>query len=586
MSYATPHGPPLWVFKRDGRLVPFEADRISRALFAATESLGRPDAFLARELADGVVHFLCVDGECLTPTTAEVGELVVKVVRELGHPEVAEAVAEYAHRRTQQRGQLDAIPQTDEKRAEQGDLSVTWSGREMTVRFPQGRAELPPLGEVLAACKRGYSLRAVFTRDLIAAQDEGLLTITGLDAPDELAACFVGPPLRPGASLAATIQEAQRLAAEFVVLDSPEYLMPSAGELPSTEELVQELHRALQGSRLRVVVNLNTSAPPSWADELAEGPLFIAQRRPNHSDSLSAHSWSLLQWLGASERVRVDWHLGERDFAAGREENLVRLARLALEGADLGFVFDRSRRPLLLAEGVDRQHPAVLLTVGVNLPKLAENAGVQGDPEKFLSKLGSLARLALSAAVQKREYLRRQARARQRRSTGGLAITSGFLLDRSHLVVAPIGIDTVVTSLVQRGLCSGGAALELGRRIVGRLREVLRQDGRAAQMETCIDGPWAFQLNETDQMPSSAQVAGLTPWDSTASIKAQLRAGGVLHAAAEAGTLALFLPEDHPPSAEQAAEWLRTAWQHSDICRIHFIRSCSAPRQLTMEPGS
>ena len=42
--------PPAWVQKRDGRLEPFDADKISRALFAASESLGRPDAFLAREL--------------------------------------------------------------------------------------------------------------------------------------------------------------------------------------------------------------------------------------------------------------------------------------------------------------------------------------------------------------------------------------------------------------------------------------------------------------------------------------------------------------------------------------------------------
>ena len=32
--------PPAWVHKRDGRLVPFEPDKISRSLFAATETLG------------------------------------------------------------------------------------------------------------------------------------------------------------------------------------------------------------------------------------------------------------------------------------------------------------------------------------------------------------------------------------------------------------------------------------------------------------------------------------------------------------------------------------------------------------------
>src|SRR5262252_5440759 len=93
--------PPAWVHKRDGRLMPFEADKISRSLFAATEALGRPDAFLARELADGVVHFLAEEDSGDTPTTAAIAELVVKVVRELGQPALAEAFAAFDKRRAQ-----------------------------------------------------------------------------------------------------------------------------------------------------------------------------------------------------------------------------------------------------------------------------------------------------------------------------------------------------------------------------------------------------------------------------------------------------------------------------------------------------
>src|SRR5205807_5391990 len=92
-------GPPAWVYKRDGRLVPFEADKISRSLFAATESLGQPDAFLARELTDGVVHFLTTEAEGSTPSTAQIGELVVKVVRELGQPSLAEAFAKHGRQK-------------------------------------------------------------------------------------------------------------------------------------------------------------------------------------------------------------------------------------------------------------------------------------------------------------------------------------------------------------------------------------------------------------------------------------------------------------------------------------------------------
>src|SRR4051812_39273556 len=89
-----------WVRKRHGGLAPFEADRISRALFAATEALGRPNAFLARELTDGVVHFLA-DEAGSVPTTEQIGEAVVTVVRELGHPALARVFADEAARRRQ-----------------------------------------------------------------------------------------------------------------------------------------------------------------------------------------------------------------------------------------------------------------------------------------------------------------------------------------------------------------------------------------------------------------------------------------------------------------------------------------------------
>jgi hypothetical protein len=270
-----------------------------------------------------------------------------------------------------------------------------------------------------------------------------------------------------------------------------------------------------------------------------------------------------------TERLRVDWHLGERDFLPAGRDRLLRVARRALEGAELGFVFDRPRRPVALAEGLDRQHPAVLLRAGLNLPGLAGQPGMADDAERFLQRLGSLARLALSAAVQKRDHLRRQERARR------IPFSSGFLLDKARLVVAPLGLDAVVTALAGRGPCAGGAALELGRRIVARLREVLRSDGRAAQMDTCLDGPFAFALD--GGVPEGKTVAGLTPWDAAAPVKAQLRAGGVLHGAAEHGTLALFVAEG--PTPEALAEWLRLAWQ-GEVVRLRVVRPAPAQRQL------
>jgi hypothetical protein len=173
--------------------------------------------------------------------------------------------------------------------------------------------------------------------------------------------------------------------------------------------------------------------------------------------------------------------------------------------------------------------------------------------------------------VQKRDFLRRLEKARPPAPGEGPAVTSGFLLDRARLVVAPLGLDHVVQAFGERALCAGGAALDLGRQILLRLRDVLRQDGRAAQMDTCLDGPFSFRLDDAPG-EGAGSVAGLTPWGPAAPVKAQLRAGGVLHGVAEHGTLALFLPAEDPPVPEILADWLRSAWQQTDLVRLRLLR--------------
>jgi hypothetical protein len=585
--YDTPSPqPPAWVSKRDGQLEPFEADKISRALFAAAEELGRPDAFLARELADGVVHFLTVESEGDTPTTEQIAELVVKIVRELGQPALAEAFARFGDQRRR------AVPRTGSTETERPrPASPAAPPDEVVLRFsPQ-----TPLSEVLPACVRGYTLQTVFTRDLVSAQADGLLTLTGLESPAELAGCLLGPPFDPRAGVFSAIEDMRRFAGRFVVLDGPEHLLAADGQ-PSTRDFVRDLAIGLRLTGLHGIVNLNSAAPPSWAGDLAEGPLFAGQRRASHDEQLHRLADELLLELlhsaypiRCADLLRIDWHLAERDFGAepARRERLLRLARLTLDSAPLGFVFDRPRRPVALAEGVDRQHPAVLLTVGLHLPRLALQSGIDGDPGKFLTKLGSLARLALSAGVQKREYLRRLERGRSRTEADGPALTSGFLLDRASLMVAPLGLDAVVYSFLKKGLSAGGAALDFGKQIVQRLRDVLRQDGRNAHLDTCVDGPFHFRLPETTFTPTSEepaveQVAGLSPWDATAVLKSQLRSAGVLHGVAEHGTLALFISEERPPSPEEVADWLQTAWRQTDVVRLRLIRPAVGRRQLTL----
>ena len=89
-----PVAPPELVRLPAGGTEPFEPERIARSLFAAAERIGAADPFLARELTEGVVHFLAAecDGRPATPT--QIAEVVAKVIRELGHPALAKAFEE------------------------------------------------------------------------------------------------------------------------------------------------------------------------------------------------------------------------------------------------------------------------------------------------------------------------------------------------------------------------------------------------------------------------------------------------------------------------------------------------------------
>lgn len=513
--------PPARVCKRDGSLTAFDADRISRSLFAATERSGRADAFLARELADSVVHFLSLDSAGETPSTARIAEVVEQVLEQLGQVELARV---YRARPGRGEGSLAAL-----------------------------RA---------AAAAREQSLIGLYTRDLAAAADEGLLVLTGQDAPDELAGCVLGGAVPLGDDLPTALARCRRLVGGLVALDGLEHL---PGEPLA---LAAALADGLQRTRLTGVVNLNVATPPAWAGSLAAGPLFAAApgldeaRRRARADALLA---ALLPRIGP--RLRIDWHLSADDLAADRAR-LLAVLEAARTGA-LALVCDRPRRAVALAEGLDRRHPATLLLVGLNLPLLARQPGMLADPERYLQRLGSLVRLGLSAGVQKRDHIRQVER---RRSADEPGLTSGFLLDRARLVVVPLGLDEVVWQMTGWGLANGGPSLELGRQIVQRLREVLDREGRLAQLDVCLDGPAHASLQADP--PTRETAAGLTPRDGRASLASQLRAAGALHAITDAGTATLFI--EPGCTTADLADAVSRAWRGTEVVRLVAVRPDAA----------
>src|SRR5207302_6137667 len=116
---------------------------------------------------------------------------------------------------------------------------------------------------------------------------------------------------------------------------------------------------------------------------------------------------------------------------------------------------------IALAPGLDRDHPAVLLEVALNLPHFLGLAGVDHDAPSFLKKLPTLARMAVRAGMRKRSFLRLH---------GGPALGRGFLLDRTRLMVVPLGLDAVVERLLGHGIVGSRLSLDFAKQVVERLR--------------------------------------------------------------------------------------------------------------------
>ncbi|HEV3204313.1 MAG TPA: ATP cone domain-containing protein, partial [Gemmataceae bacterium] len=308
---------PSWICKRDGRLVPFEADKISRSLFAATESLGSPNAFLARELTDSVIHFLQAEADNSIPTTAQVAELVEKVVRELGQPELAQAYAVFRTGRAAavKTGALipsDYLKEEEKERTRPQIQPVGPSVGQLRNWLEQEISPNFTIRQAGQACLREFSLREVFTRDLAAACREGLLTVTGLEGPRE----FYGTSLETfkisNQSILSTLEEAREVTGQFLAIDGLEYAVVSSSQYQKAPaaKVVQEITTALRLTHLQALVNLNCAFPPEWANELAKGPLFSQPDESQNREQIRELGAVVVEeWLqgGTPQAGRIGW---------------------------------------------------------------------------------------------------------------------------------------------------------------------------------------------------------------------------------------------------------------------------------------
>jgi hypothetical protein len=561
---STPTGPPIsWVIKRDGRKVPFEADKISSSLFAASEEQGDADPFLCRELTDGVLHFLRHENNDKEPTTASIAELVVKIVRELGHPALA---GEYqVGREKSSRRRVLQIAQAAGRRSE----SLANSIGECLALEPHQSIEYYE-NEIAAL----LALHAVYEPDIRAAQADQLIHLGSPQSYRRLVAAVVPFQVDPF-SLAERLSTYRRVTGEAVVLDLPGGASGKTGSWASTEpdSFQRSLALGLDESGCSVILNLNRRLDSAGESSSDIGSLFGASASSD-ADALSGESaLSVLSDLNKRPpgAIRIDWHINENDFTENNSKHTAEPVRLAVSGLPVSFVFDRPRRPARIVEGLSLGKSAILAGVGLNLLQLARQMGAPRTPERFLTKLVSLVRLALSAATQKRTYLR----SLKEKSP---FLAQGFFLEKARVVLTPIGLDQAVADLTGDDCCSRSPEpLSFGCQILEKIRTTAQSDGRALLMDVVVDSPLTDgQFRSNILLPSEANwnkyPAGVTVCDSDTPLERQISVCSALHAAAKGGTALIPIDRLADDSDDHLIAALRYAWEKTELLAMRLIR--------------
>lgn len=92
-----------YVRKRDGRLVPFDKQKIADAIFKAAQSVGGQDRYLAEDLAEVVKIYLEREYKGDIPSVEEIQDIVERVLIKTGHAKTAKAYILYREKRARAR---------------------------------------------------------------------------------------------------------------------------------------------------------------------------------------------------------------------------------------------------------------------------------------------------------------------------------------------------------------------------------------------------------------------------------------------------------------------------------------------------
>lgn len=409
-----------WVQKRDGRIVPFQAEKIADAIFAAAKAVGGEDRIQAEVLAGQVIHLLQQNVLAQeAPTVEEIQDLVEKVLIEQGHARTAKAFILYRNQRTRIREAkselMDIVSEVFQEAGGDAQLSAT----------PLGK-----LQRIALAASERYSLHNLLPRDFSQAHQRGrmhidrvahyttAITAAVIDLRPLLANCqLIGriqvPQLREIDDLEQAIQ-ALIVAAQsetigeillanvdqvFTALCQQQRLAPKQAEIEHfAAHLLRNVNLAqMAGSAEPLKVCLSIGLEKAPTGQLLARALLQALQQGVHGQTSLLTPQILFQLADG-----VNFAPGDAGYP------LRQLAQqVALQLGNPSFVYldstgDTQAQFLASGTRLDMTAPILISRTYVNLPRLA----LEADNEReFFTNIDAIFSLVAKQAVHRSEIL-------------------------------------------------------------------------------------------------------------------------------------------------------------------------------------
>jgi len=509
--------------KRDGRILPFDAEKITEAIFMAAKAVGGSDRSIAENLTGQVIKSLLEKAHnAIIPSVEEVQDEVERVLIENGHARTAKAYILYRDRRTRIRDGKSELMDVVK------DILVETSRENANINNSPSAKML----QIASAASKQYYLSNLIPDEYARAHEEGAMHIHDLDYYSKTLNClqidllqllqngfntgygYIRPPKRIASAAAQAAIILQSNQNDMFGGQSFPHFDHSMGEVIrsfKTMPSYEEIYQAMEG----LIYNLNTMHSRAGAqvpfsslnfgtDLSAEGRMVSKAVLEAFRRGLGTGETPIFPNLVFRIKKGVNFHPGDPNYDLYRLALQVAARRMNPTFSFMDSSFNKDYGEEVSYMGcrtrviANRHGPEIsagrgnIAPVTLNLPRIALES--KGQQELFFVQLDRQLRIAARQLLHRFEVLSRLKVSDLPFLMGqklyldseklSLKDTIREVIKHGTLAIGFIGLAETLNLLIGKHHGEDAEALKLGISIVDHMRR--RTDGYAEEYDLNI----------------------------------------------------------------------------------------------------